>query len=277
MSSELRELDHSDEPELRRLLALRPIENIVVSARLDTHGFDPGKSGAQLLGFFHGDHLVSALSVGSTLQPVNATLDALDFFARHIEQRTCQTILGVRGEAMGLWRRLSELSFTQWAAPRDVRHQQIVMAMTGYPLVHPDRDVQPLGTSFIDSYLDASLLMYTEEVGVAPPDPQGSYRDHVAKLMMGQRAFAVMEGDQVVFKADVVAISGSVCQISGVWLAPEYRGLGLAKPYIASVVAQCLERVSTVSLYVNAHNTPAVGSYLGVGFVEVGEYATIMY
>jgi predicted GNAT family acetyltransferase len=151
------------------------------------------------------------------------------------------------------------------------------MAMTGYPLVHPDRDVQPLGTSFIDSYLDASLLMYTEEVGVAPPDPQGSYRDHVAKLTMGQRAFAVMEGDQVVFKADVVAISGSVCQISGVWLAPEYRGLGLAKPYIASVVAQCLERVSTVSLYVNAHNTPAVGSYLGVGFVEVGEYATIMY
>jgi predicted GNAT family acetyltransferase len=270
-------LTPADEPQLRRLLQLRPIENIVVSARLDSHGMDQKTSGAELVGYFESGHLVSALSKGSTLQPIGATIDALDFFAHHLEVRTCQTILGVRNEAMGLWRRLSELSFTQWASPREVRHQQRVMAMTGHPLIHPYLGVEPLATRYIDPYHEASLAMYTEEIGVAPTDPQGSYRDHVTRLMMNQRAFGVIDNNQVIFKADVVAISGSVCQLGGVWITPHLRGQGLAKPFIASVVAQCLERVSTVSLYVNAHNIAAVESYLGVGFVQVGEYATIMY
>ena len=65
----------------------------------------------------------------------------------------------------------------------------------------------------------------------------------------------------MLFKADLGSVSGSVCQVQGVWLEPELRGRGLAAPAMAAVVQLARNLVPTVSLYVNDYNLPARATY----------------
>ena len=46
---------------------------------------------------------------------------------------------------------------------------------------------------------------------------------------------------------------------------------------MAAVVELARQTAPTVSLYVNDFNHPAVATYRRVGFVDVGEFATIHY
>jgi predicted GNAT family acetyltransferase len=274
---QVRVLTRRDAPEIHYLLDLRPIDNVLISARIRKHGVEKAWLGNDLLGYFEHGRLVSFLSDGYSLHPINATPRALDGFSRRLEQRRCTSIVGVRDEAMGLWQRLCERSFTQWASPREVRDDQRVMAIHHQPTMSLDSRVEPIPSRYLDSYHAASVAMYTEEVGVAPIDPHGSYRDHVAGLMMQGATFGVIDQGRVIFKADVVAAAGTICQVGGVWLTPQLRGQGLSKPAIAAVVAHCRRRFTTVSLYVNSYNLPALRSYEAVGFTEVGQCATILY
>jgi ribosomal protein S18 acetylase RimI-like enzyme len=274
---EVRVLAHGDAPAARRLLNRRPIDNILVSSNVRAFGVERTLLGNDLVGYWEEGELVSFYSDGFSLHPVNATPAALDAFSERITLRRCSSIMGVRDEAIGLWRRLCENSFTQWASPREVRDRQMVMAISSDPLVAPHPDVIVAPTRLLETYHAASLAMYTEEVGVAPINPQGSYRTHVASVMMRGMAYCALSSGQVVFKTDVVACAGGVCQIGGVWLTPRLRGRGLSAALVAAVVAHCRRTYPTVTLYVNPYNHQAVACYRTVGFTQVSECATILY
>jgi len=274
---EVRVLGNQDVPAVRRLLDLRPVDNVLIASRVQAHGVERSHLGNDLLGYWEDGELTSFLSDGYNLHPINAGPAALAAFARRLEHRRCASIVGVRDEAMGLYEALAATNYTQWGAPREIRDHQRVMVIDGPPLVQPDPAVQVATTRLLDSYHAASVAMYTEEVGVAPLDSRGAYRTHVASLLMKGHAFCVQRAGQVVFKADIVATAGTLCQVGGVWLAPALRGHGWSKPLMAAVVARCQERYPVVTLYVNRHNIPAVKCYLVVGFRQVSECATILY
>jgi len=274
---ETRVITKRDAPAVRRLLELRPIDNISISSRVYKLGVEKAGLGNDLIGYWENGQMISFLSDGYSLHPINATEAALDAFSRCLEYRRCGSIVGVRDEAMGLWGRMCEHSFTQWASPREVRDHQKVMAISKDPVVVADMSVDTVPTRYLDSYHAAAVAMYTEEVGVAPLDAHGAYRDHVTNLMMRGLAFGVLQSGRIIFKADIVADVAGICQVGGVWLAPHLRGKGLSESLVAAVVARCRERYSTVSLYVNSYNHPAVRCYEAVGFTQVGECATIHY
>jgi predicted GNAT family acetyltransferase len=120
--------------------------------------------------------------------------------------------------------------------------------------------------------------MYTEEVGVDPgTGRESSYRSYCRWLVGEGRAFGIIEDGRVIFKSDIGAASGSVAQIQGVWLEPSLRGRGASVPAMAAVTEYVLADYGQACLYVNDFNTPAVRSYLRVGFEQVGELATVLY
>ena len=69
-----------------------------------------------------------------------------------------------------------------------------------------------------------------------------------------------------------------MCQVQGVWVAPELRGRGLSVGGTAAV-AQLAQRdtAPVVSLYVNDYNEAARRAYLRVGFVEVGTFTSVLF
>ncbi|KPC90185.1 hypothetical protein ADL27_37135, partial [Streptomyces sp. NRRL F-6602] len=73
------------------------------------------------------------------------------------------------------------------------------------------------------------------------------------------------------------AATPQVCQIQGVWVAPEYRGRGLSVSGMAAVLRYALADIAPVaSLYVNDFNKPARASYLMLTDVWSGRLAVLL-
>ena len=132
----------------------------------------------------------------------------------------------------------------------------------------------------LDILLPACVAMFTEEVGVSPigSDSGRGYRGRIRELIGAGRAFARIEDGEVVFKAELGALSSGAAQIQGVWVAPHRRGEGLAAAGVAAVAAIAVPRMAPqVSLYVNQHNEPALRAYRRVGFEQVGTFMTVLF
>src|SRR5260370_39888015 len=124
------------------------------------------------------------------------------------------------------------------------------------------------------------VAMLAEEVGVWPVigDGGASYRARLEQLIRTGRAFARIDDGQVIFKAEIGAVTPQVCQVQGVWVRPESRGQGLAAPGMAAVGAAAARAIAPlVSLYVNDFNAPARAAYRRVGFAETGRPMSVPF
>ncbi len=102
--------------------------------------------------------------------------------------------------------------------------------------------------------------------------------DRVAELIAAGRALAWIERGEVLFKAEIGAVSRAACQVQGVWVAPAHRGRGIGTAGTAAVVEYARTCIApVVSLYVNDFNTSARAAYRRVGFREVGRYASVLF
>jgi DNA-formamidopyrimidine glycosylase len=207
--------------------------------------------------------------------------EALDAFAEAARRqgRRCSSIVGEAGPVLGLWERLAD----SWGPPRDVRPDQPSLVMDGWSTVPPDPAVRVARPDELPLLLPASVAMFMEEVGYSPlTGSPGAYEARVRTLAEEGRTFVRVEegprGPEVVFKADLGAVTRQVAQVQGVWVAPRMRGRRLSEHGMAAVVAQTLGHVApVVSLYVNSYNAPALACYRRVGFRQVGTYATVLF
>lgn len=275
----VRVLGREDLPGVLRLLALRPIENVFVGSRIRSSGLDAHSLGCPIWGYERDGLLRALCHAGANLVPVNADSAALAAWADFAgPERMCYSIVGPAPVALELWRRLAERWGSPWSRVREVRPRQPVMVIDHPPDVDPDPAVRRMAMEHWDSYYEAAVRMYTEEVGVSPVqgNPAG-YRFYVRQLISSGRAFGIVRDGRVIFKADVGSVAGTVCQVQGVWLDPSLRGRGLAVPAMATVVELARSIAPTVTLYVNDYNEPARATYARVGFTDAGEFATIHY
>lgn len=266
-----------DTEALTRFLAAHPVERVFVAARVEAMGIH--RLGCPLWGWFDDGDLVSVCHHGANLMPMGADEQILDAFADRVvaARRGSASIVGEAAEVMGLFHRLVDRD-ELWADPRDVRPCQPMLAIDTDPQIVGDERVQPVTMADFGAYVQASMEMYREEVGVSPV-AQGAqgYFAHVRTLIETGRAFGIIESGRVVFKADLGATAGEVAQIQGVWVDPEFRGRGLSAPAMAQVVRLARRRHRVISLYVNDYNLPARACYARCGFEQVGEFATVLY
>lgn len=127
--------------------------------------------------------------------------------------------------------------------------------------------------------LPAAAAMFTEEVGFDPIARYGDgYAARLCTLIAGQRSAIVTDvNGRVIFKADAGIVNLDAAQVQGVWLHPDYRGYGLAKPFFAAA-AQILQRYYPhLSLYVNDYNARALAMYRGTGWEQIGQFSTIIF
>jgi hypothetical protein len=276
-AAEVRTLGPGDVPALRSLLARDTEANVFVEHRIAVTKLDPRWLGGQIWGYCEGDQLLSACHYAANVVPVNADTAAIEAFAQLAASRprTCGSLVGPAEQVMPLWERLEPA----WGPARSVRRNQPFLVMRRPSALAPDPLVRPVEIDEVDALYPASVAMYTEEVGVSPEQGSGSgYRGRVAQLVSRGWAFARLEHGEVVFKAEVGAVTPYACQLQGVWVHPDRRGEGLAAPGMAAVVEQVLDKIApVVTLYVNEHNTPARATYARVGFERTSTFATVLF
>ncbi|SCL30396.1 hypothetical protein GA0070616_4067 [Micromonospora nigra] len=274
----VRQLGESERRAVERLLDLDPYAGAQVAERVAARGLAWWRAEGRVLGYGSRRSLESLCWLGGNLTPVLASGPAVAAFAEQLagEERLCSSIVGRADAVLGLWDRLS----AAWGPARDVRPNQPLLATDAPPPLRPDPRVRRVRPSEVDLLFPAAVAMYTEEVGVSPLVEDGGrgYRRRVAELVRAGRAYARIADGQVVFKAELAVVTRRTAQVQGVWVAPEWRGRGIAAAAMAAVVSDALARVApTVSLYVNDFNRPARRVYERCGFHPVGTLATILF
>lgn len=265
---------------MRVALAADPVASCMVSARVESVGLDPWRLGGELwaLEGRARSRLSGLCFSGPNLIPLHGDSSAMRSFAERALRRgrECSSLVGPSTQVLALWDELAR----DWGPSREVRPQQPLMAVERMPLVPCDPLVRRVRPHELDRYLPAAIAMFIEEVGVDPRRGDGgaNYRARVAELINGGRAYARFEDGEVVFKAEIGALSSTVGQIQGVWVRPARRGEGIGTMGTAAVVSRLVAGMGrTASLYVNSYNTPALTAYAKIGFRQVGEYATVLF
>ncbi|MER5333990.1 GNAT family N-acetyltransferase [Micromonospora sp. NPDC002717] len=274
----VRQLGESERRAVERLLDLDPFAGAQVAERIAARGLAWWRAEGRVLGYGTRRHLESVCWLGGNLTPVLATEPAVAAYADLLagEERLCSSIVGRADAVLGLWDRLSGV----WGPARDVRPNQPLLATDALPALRADPEVRLVRGGEIDRLFPAAVAMYTEEVGVSPLADDGGrgYRRRVTELVRAGRAYARFVDGQVVFKAELAVVTRRTAQVQGVWVAPEWRGRGIATAAMAAVVRDALLRVApTVSLYVNDFNLPARRVYERCGFRPVGTLATVLF
>ncbi|BBZ45010.1 GNAT family N-acetyltransferase [Mycobacterium parmense] len=257
-----------------RVLDDDPVGSCMVAARVADHGIDPNSIGGELWTRRGADE--SMCFAGANLIPLRGAQADLNAFADEAMSATrrCSSLVGRAGLVMPMWERLEPA----WGPARDVRDRQPLLALSSHPSCDIDPGVRQVRPDELDAYLVAAVDMFIGEVGVDPRLGDGGrgYRRRVASLIAAGRAWARFEQGQVVFKAEVGSQSPKVGQIQGVWVHPEWRGLGLGTAGTATVAAVIVGSGRIASLYVNSFNSVARAAYARVGFTELGTFATVL-
>ena len=272
-------LSAADLPALRALIDADLIANCVLDSRLQVvSDLDSRRFGGQVWGVDGADRLRAAAFHGGNLIPMGTDLAALELIAGHLGRspRGCSSIVGPADAVEVLWSVLSR----KWGPARAVRRFQPLLCSRTLPAVTYDPAVRPVTAGELDRFLPAAVAMFTEELDVSPVghDSGRSYRNRVAELIAGGRAFARFdEHGRVAFKAEIGALSPATAQVQGVWVRPELRGQGIGTAGMAAVMRLALQRAPTVSLYVNDYNHAGRAMYARLGFRQVGTLRTVLF
>ncbi|WP_306418909.1 DUF4081 domain-containing GNAT family N-acetyltransferase [Arthrobacter sp. GMC3] len=276
----MRVLVREDTDALRALVARDPVANVFIDSLLGHGGSAvPSQPGSVILGFFEhdGGDLASACWVGSNVVPIEVTAAQSTYYARWLvaHWQVHASIFGPAEAVLGI---MAELSNAGISAQEVRVNQPLLTLAEPSPLTaNPDLAVGRSGQ--FEEILLAAAAMFEEEVGYSPYlGGEENYRRRVAWLLNNGHTFSHCEPNgEVIFKADLGAVTAKATQIQGVWMNPRYRGLGLSAGYMAAVVDLAQALAPVTSLYVNDYNARARASYAKVGFEQVGTFATVLF
>lgn len=274
----VRPLTRADVAETIELLARHPVENVYLAARIIETNLERAR-GAVLAYAPQGRIEAACWSLANVVPSFGSDESARAFAGRiRRNQHRFSSIFGPAEQVAVLWEEVRAF----WRPPSDVRPHQLLMAMGPREpiLATPDPRVRPAVLDELDGVLPAAESMFLEEIGYPPyRDAAGklAYRNANWGLIARGHTLLLVEGGQVVFKAEFGAVALGACQVQGVWVHPDRRGEGIAVPAMAAVVEYARAHVAPlVTLYVNDYNVAAVRTYERVGFRSTGEFMTVL-
>jgi len=102
-------------------------------------------------------------------------------------------------------------------------------------------------------------------------------RINLANIIKTGRILAAELNGRLVGKINVSAVSFTRYQVGGVYVHPDYRGLGIARRMASEFVASLTGEGRGVTLFVKKSNLPARRLYTGLGFTVRGDYRITYY
>ena len=274
----VRTLDGQDTASLSLLAQQDPVTNVFILAHLRATGTAaPTAGGAGVIGVFDNGVLTGACWAGANLVPVqlDPALAPLVAEAANSSGRRYASAFGPAEAVLALNTELAQRGHRA----HEVRADQPLMVIQDPPRVQPHPGLAQGNLADFDRILPACAAMFEEEVGYSPYlGGREFYSRRVEGLIrQGHSLVHLNEAHEVVFKAELGAVTAEVTQVQGVWMNPRYRGRGLSSGYMSAVVEKAQKIAPVTSLYVNCFNTKARSTYERVGFRQVGTFATVLF
>lgn len=184
-------------------------------------------------------------------------------------------IVGPRHLVSAFWQRVQP-----WhPAPRAIRESQPVLAVDATTLRGSRGGViiRRARPAEWESVARNSAKMIEHELEYDPRSLSGEFNTNV-RLMIDRGLWWVGEYDgRLCFFCNAGPRSAQTLQLQGIWTPPELRGRGLAAAALYGTCMELLRENTSLSLYVNSFNDPALRLYDRTGFRRVGEFTTLLF
>ena len=267
------ELCRRDEPEVIEFLSARPLHTVFMLGLIRDNGLLSPKN----RGSFYGSRsslgqLEAVALIGHATLVEAHTEHSLIGFAR--VARNCRNAHLIRGEQESI-----KTFWTYYAGagsnPRAVTTEHMFV-LSESPADFEAVDLRAAEMDDLEKIVAVNSAMALEEGGSSPlqRDPSG-FRKRTARRIEQGRGWILMEGNRLIFKADVVSSTPEVTYLEGIYVHPEERRKGHAMRCLTKLSSILLKDTKAICLTVNDRNKHALALYEKVGFKFHGNYETI--
>jgi predicted GNAT family acetyltransferase len=106
--------------------------------------------------------------------------------------------------------------------------------------------------------------------------PEAS-RINIAGIISKKKILTAQINGRFVGKINVSAVSYTRYLVGGVYVHPDFRGLGIARGMAGEFISSLINEGRGVTLFVKKNNVPARRLYLSLGFIKRGDYRISYY
>ena len=268
-------LKESDRDAVLEFLNRRPVHTVAMTSFI----YDNGIESPLNRGSFYGYHdrcgnLEGVALIGHTTLVEARSKEALQALAFAAK---------TSGSRMHMIMCEGDLAFDFWAdavdafdAPKMICREYLFEI--GFPFHVQDckYELRLANESELEKIAEAHAEVAFMETGVDPllADRNG-FLDRVLRRIKQGRIYVVVENGELVFKADVTALTTEVAYLEGIYVNSNRRGEGIAPNCLAEVGRRLLEQVRHVCLLSNSEYSNAHRSFQKAGFRYSGECTTV--
>lgn len=252
--------------EVLDFLSVRPVHTVVMTGFIRDNGLESELN----RGTFHGyrnaaGELEGVALIGhTTLVEARSDESTIAFALTARESEIPVYVMMSDGDSIERFWNFYNL---EGAEPRMLCTEKLFELKFPFPVRECAWDVRPAATEEIEQIAVAHAEVAYLESGTNPleRDPEG-FMDRCRRRIEKGRTFVVFEDGRLVFKADIVAETNDVIYLEGVYVAPEYRGRGIAPECLSKLCTMLLERVENICMLSNLKFEAAHRSFEKAGF-----------
>lgn len=267
-------LTNDDQAETLKFLRERPLHTAVMRGLIYDHGIESALNRGRFYGCRSPNGQLRGVAlIGHAIFVEAHSGNSLKRFARLAwDAPGAHMIMGEQGMVDVFWSFYAgggcELRSSKRAVLLELREQ---------PLPGPPMgDFRPARLDELPAIISVHAALAMEESGVNPldKDPIGFAMRCRRRVEQG-RVWVLLEGDDLIFKADIISDTPEVVYLEGIYVHPQKRGRGIGSRCLSELCGDLLQRTRSVSLLVNDQRSAARRFFDKLGFVPRADYDTI--
>jgi len=259
--------------EVLAFLAERPVHTVVMTSFINDNGLVSDLNRGKFFGYRNAiGQLEGVALIGHTTlveARSDAALEALAYAASFAET-PIHLVMSSSDAAARFWSLASN-----GAKPRLTCVEKLFEAAFPFP-ARRDEGLRKAVLNELIPVAEAQAEVAFAESGVDPMlrDREG-FLCRVARRIEQGRVFVKFDGDELVFKADIIAETDETAYLEGVYTAPKYRGQGIGPRCLSTITVELLSRVANVCLLSNVTFETAHRSFERAGYRNTAECRTL--
>jgi uncharacterized protein len=266
--------ERDGETEVLDFLAERPAPTVVMRGLIRDNGFEsPFNRGTFYACRDREGRLEGVALIGHATFVEARTGGALRAFAELAqERRVGHMILGEQETIRGFW----DYYAPGGQSPRVFCRELLFEQRWPVRACEPVAGLRPATLDDLLLVMPVHAAMAYDESGVNPLDVDlAGFRLRCARRIENGRVWVLVEGGELVFKADVASETPECTYIEGVYVEPSSRQKGVGLRCLSQLGRTLLERSESLCALVNEQNLVAQSLFLKAGYRLRGYYDTI--
>lgn len=264
--SNLQVLTEIERQEVLEFLQKRPVHTVVMTSFIQDNGLESKDNRGIFYGYRNLQGQLDGIAlIGHTTLIESRSEDALMAFA--IAAKTSETPIYILMSDGNTTETFWQYFAAENQKPRLVCTELLFELNFPFLVQNCNWEIRQAKAEELDQIAEAHAEVALIESGVNPleKDREGFLKRTLKRIEKG-RTFVVFENGKLVFKADIVAETSETVYLEGIYVAPEYRGQGVASECLSELSRQLLNRVQHICLLSNVEFKNAHRSFLKAGF-----------